>query len=121
MKNKDIDKNILVIVIGLLSIDYIFKIDHLTVIAYLIGLLSIIIPVAGVGINWIWMKLATILGWINSRILLTGLFFLVLLPIALLRRVFGNDILKLRKEKKNNSLYTVRNHEFTKDDLFETW
>jgi hypothetical protein len=36
-----------------------------------------------------WMKIGEVLGWINTRILLTLVFFVILTPIALARRLAG--------------------------------
>ena len=52
----------------------------------------------------IWNKFGYILGWINSRIILTLLFFAVLLPISLFMKITGYDPLK-RKERKANFSY----------------
>jgi hypothetical protein len=38
-----------------------------------------------------WMKIGNVLGWINTRIILALLFFVVLFPVGLLRRLFGRD------------------------------
>tara|TARA_S200000501_G_C20779532_1_gene724353 strand:- start:359 stop:751 length:393 start_codon:yes stop_codon:yes gene_type:complete len=52
----------------------------------------------------LWIKIGDILGWINSKIILGLLFFIVLQPIALIMRIFGYDPLKLKK----NNLKTYR-------------
>jgi len=39
-----------------------------------------------------WMRLATVLGEVNSRILLTAMFFLVFTPIGLVMRVFRDPL-----------------------------
>ena len=44
-----------------------------------------------------WMKLGDLLGWFNSRIILGLVFLIVLLPIALIMRIFGHDPLKTKK------------------------
>ena len=56
-----------------------------------------------------WMALGLALGWINSRIILGLVFFLVLQPIAFLMKFVGYDPLKTKKgnemsfrEKKSN-------------------
>lgn len=41
----------------------------------------------------IMMKMAHVLGWINTRILLGLLFYIILTPTGLLMRMFGRDIL----------------------------
>lgn len=38
-----------------------------------------------------WMKFAEALGWINSRIILTLVFYLIVLPTALVLRALGKD------------------------------
>jgi hypothetical protein len=44
----------------------------------------------------VWMGTAVIVGWLNSQLLLTLVFLLVLTPIGLLRRIFGSDTLGRR-------------------------
>ena len=61
-----------------------------------------------------WMKLGYILGWVNSKIILGLVYLLVLLPIALIMKIFGYDPLK---EKKNNQLSFRENIEDKKVDL----
>lgn len=47
-----------------------------------------------------WMKIGGVLGWINSRIILSVVFYLIIAPVGLFRRVFfGADPLKIKVEK----------------------
>ena len=48
-----------------------------------------------------WMKLAAALGFVNSRILLFLLFYLVITPYGVLSRLFGRDPLNRRKKSKD--------------------
>ncbi|MEL6653997.1 MAG: SxtJ family membrane protein, partial [Bacteroidota bacterium] len=74
-----------------------------------IGSLSLLSPQLARLIHIVWMKLAEVLGYVNSRILLGLIFFLLLSPIALLRRIFHKDPLQL-KRPKDKSLFHERNH-----------
>ena len=47
-----------------------------------------------------WMLLGLVLGWINSRIILGLVFFLVLQPIALIMKFVGYDPLKIKKSNE---------------------
>ncbi len=38
-----------------------------------------------------WMKIGHVLGWINTRIILGVVFFIIFAPVALLMRLFGSD------------------------------
>jgi len=52
-----------------------------------------------------WMKLAFVLGWINTRIILIIAFYLVFTPVALLLRMFGKDILDKGIDNSRNSYW----------------
>jgi hypothetical protein len=113
-------KTILVIVTGLLAISLIFELRILGQIALAIGVLCVFIPLAAKGIEWFWQKLALALGWTNSRILLSVIYFGFLMPIALLSRAFTKDPLSI-KGKKASSLFVSRNHAYKKNDLNNIW
>jgi hypothetical protein len=110
----------LVIVTGLLALSLIFQLAWLAKVTLLIGAVAIFSPVAAKGIEWTWLKLATILGWINSRILLSIVYFIFLMPLAWVSRLFTKDPLLLRR-RKTASLFVTRNHLYTKKDLENIW
>ena len=45
----------------------------------------------------LWWAFAMVLGWVNARVLLSVLFYLVLSPLGLLWRVIGRDPLNRRR------------------------
>ncbi|WP_461453554.1 SxtJ family membrane protein [Mucilaginibacter sp.] len=53
----------------------------------------------------IWDKIGHILGTINTYILLTVFYFLILSPLGMLMRLFGKDILKVKWVKNKNSYW----------------
>ncbi len=68
-----------------------------------------------------WMKLAHILGFINTRLILILIFYLALTPLAVLYRVLHGDFLNLRGRRAGTSLWHVRDHTFTARDLDKMW
>lgn len=70
---------------------------------------------AGEYIHRSWMALAKVLGYIDSRILLTLLFFIILTPIAFFMRLLGKG--SFVKSVKGSSLFVTRNHLYSKSDL----
>ena len=44
----------------------------------------------------LWMAFGHVLGWINARIILGLVFFVVVMPIGLIMRLFGKDFLSMR-------------------------
>ena len=69
-------------------------------------------------ITWIWLKFSHILGAINSRIILSGIFFLVLTPMALIYRLMGN---KIYSKPKGHSYFTDRDHKYSSKELEKSW
>ncbi len=45
-----------------------------------------------------WMKIGSVLGWINARIILTTLYCLLILPAGFLLKLFRKDPLALRRD-----------------------
>ena len=50
-------------------------------------------------INGIWTKIGNILGFINSRIILGIMFFVMIFPIGMLLKVFGKDSMNRKLDK----------------------
>ena len=61
-----------------------------------------------------WMGLAVILGFFVSRIILFILFYFVLVPIGLIMRLLGKDILD-QKIDKNKKSYWHKRKDYPKD------
>lgn len=53
----------------------------------------------------VWMKFAHILGWVNTRIILCVMFYLVFTPIGLLAKLFKADLLSLKIDKNCHSYW----------------
>ena len=52
---------------------------------------ALIYPPALKPFHKVWMKLGHVLGWINTRIILGVIFFAVVTPIGMIRRMFRKD------------------------------
>ena len=69
-----------------------------SVIFFILGLINskILTP-----INKIWFRFGLLLGKIVSPLVMGIVYFIVVTPIGLLMRIFGKDILNLKKNNKN--------------------
>ena len=67
----------------------------------------------------VWHKMMAGIGFINSHIILTLIFFLVLLPISMLSKLFRKDQLQLKP--KEGSYFKDRDHLYTSEDLKNMW
>ena len=66
----------------------------------------------------LWMKLGFILGWINSRIILSLVFLFVLIPISLIMKCFGHDPLNKKKIRKNSYRVSRKNQSIDLTRIF---
>lgn len=80
-------------------------------------LFAFIAPQSLKTIFMIWMKLAGILSWVNTRLILIILFYLVLTPISLLMRLFNQDPLGLKINRNETSYWKEKKRDaFSKPD-----
>ena len=103
----------------LLLILYLFLKQNLfLIIAIVLHVLNMTHPQIYRPIAVVWLGLSHILGTVVSRILLSIVFFVVVTPVAILRRRIGKDPLKLRAFKAGeDSVMVVRNHTFAGPDI----
>lgn len=79
---------------------------------------NMIVPRVYAPVAVIWLGLSHVLGTVMSKVLLSILFFGLVTPIGLLRRLLGKDSLKLREFKASKeSAMSVRNHLFVGHDI----
>jgi hypothetical protein len=55
-----------------------------------------------------WMRLASLLAWVNTRFLLGVVFLFVITPIGLVLRLFGKELLDERIERGATSYWKIR-------------
>jgi hypothetical protein len=76
---------------------------------------GIVIPVILKPVYWVWMVFATVLGWFMTRVILSLLFYVILTPIGLIARSFGNQFLDLKQNHSQQSYWNMKTVEaFTK-------
>ena len=63
-----------------------------------------------------WMKIGHAIGWVNTRIILGVLFYVMVLPMGLIMRLFGKDPMSRRQDKSALS-YRVKSISEPKDRL----
>ncbi len=86
-----------------------FKHRHITLSASSISVLffisALIAPNLLRPVYILWMKLAFVLSWINTRLILALLFYLILTPMGLLIKLFRMDLLDKKIDKKRDSYW----------------
>lgn len=83
-------------------------------------LLTMLVPKMFRPVAYIWYSIANILGFFISKIVLSIIYFLFIIPFGLTRKILGKDNLKLREFKADGeSVFVDRNHIFSKEDIIK--
>ncbi len=88
---------------------------------------KIAIPVLIINMTWpmsfypiavVWLGFSHVLGTVMSKIILTVIYLVLVLPVGLFRRLLGKDPLILRRfGDGEQSAMKTRNHTFTAEEL----
>jgi hypothetical protein len=105
---------VLLLLIGALATH---KTGYITA-AVVVHVVSMAVPQVFRPVAVIWFGLSHLLGAVMSKVVLGVVFFLVVTPIGVIRRMMGHDALQLRTFKgSRSSVMAVRNHTYTPSDL----
>jgi len=86
--------------------------------AILLLLLDMVWPSAYKPAAKLWFGLSHVLGAVMSKVILSVVFFAVLTPVGLIRRMLGKDSMRVRDFKKDSpSVFRTRDHLFTSKDI----
>ncbi|NNE36597.1 MAG: hypothetical protein HKN13_15290 [Rhodothermales bacterium] len=77
----------------------------LAVVSALLLFFGLILPKALRPVEFAWMKLAEVLAFISTRVILTFAFFAVILPFGIVIRLFRRDLLSLRLDRSAESYW----------------
>jgi len=64
----------------------------------------------------LWMKIGHVLGWINTRIILGLVFFVIFAPVALVFKILRKDTLKQRLDASASS-YRIASEQPPRDRM----
>jgi hypothetical protein len=102
----------------LLLLWLLFKQTFFVYAAMLLLLLGMCAPGAMAPFAVVWFGLARILGSVMSFVLLTLVYVVILLPVAIVRRCMGKDAMNLKLWKNGKgSCLVEREHVFTPEDF----
>jgi len=113
-------KTVLIITIGFLLVYLVSKWHWAIYVSLVIGLAGAFSDYLSKKIDFLWMKLAWVLNLIVPNILLGIIFYIFLVPISLLSKLFSkSDPLTLKN--KTGSIFKTSNKSFDKASFEKTW
>lgn len=95
----------IVIAVGAFIIGKRFQLDSLLLVGLAILVITVLNFYLASKIAFIWMLIGKLLGTINGKLIMTLFFFLVLTPLALLKKLFSS-----KPQKTNNSNWKMIIH-----------
>ena len=99
-----------------------FNAKILILIAIVVCLITLILPLLFYPFAFLWFSFSGFLGKISTTILLGLVYYLMVTPMGLFRKLFGNDTLRLKQFKKGTqSVMINRDHTFTAKDMADTF
>ncbi|GHU82073.1 hypothetical protein FACS189415_1840 [Bacteroidia bacterium] len=117
--NSNPTKTVLIIVLGLLIVGAVSKWHGWINIAILLGVICAFSDYLTKKVDFLWMKLAWLLGLIVPNILLSIVFYVFLTPIAWLSRQGNKDPLLLKNTK--TSIFKEYRKSFNKTFFEKPW
>lgn len=114
-------KSLSVIALGTLILFFITKKFIILCLTLFILLLSLFPNPVSNKISIALNKFTYLAGLINSKIILTILFFLVLTPVALLYRLFSNSKVDYFKSNNRKSFFKKPEKEYNKEFFEDPW
>jgi hypothetical protein len=121
MSDAETTKTLTVVALALLIGYYLFKVVVLLhIVLVLLFLMAFPNPV-GKLLAGAWLKFSEIIGHINSRIILTLIYYFVLVPVSLLYRIFNKTTVAYFNGKKPDSYFINSDRTFSKQSFEKTW
>ena len=115
------ETGLILLFVDLLWIYYDFY-NFQVIVGMVLVLILLLIPKVFSPLTWILIFFGKILNWIIPPIILALVFYLVITPIGISRRLLGKDSLKLMGFKKDkSSLFSVRNKLFEREDILHPY
>jgi hypothetical protein len=117
-------ETILTICVMLVVIYFVTKQQHryLLTISMVLGLIGMFSKFLTAKIALGWTRLGEAMGAVTSKVILSIVFFVFLLPMAALARIFSKEKSSLQlKKPTGDSYYFTRNHTYEPKDLKNVW
>ena len=77
---------------------------------------ALLVPMWLAPVYRLWMKIGHVLGWINTRIILGLVFFVIFAPVAIVLKILGKDALKQRLDASASS-YRIASEQLPRDRM----
>jgi O-antigen ligase len=116
------DKHLGTILIFVMVLIILFLVNSNVKVLYIalaLGAIAVLIPALSRKIHDVWMKFAELIGLVMNKVILSVVFFVFLVPVAFLSRLFRKN--PFRNKKDTTSYFSDRNFTYNKKSLEQLW
>jgi len=121
MTNAESSKTLSVIALALMVSYYLFKIEVLLHIVFALVFLIVFPNRVSKTMATAWLKFSEVLGRVNSKIILTMIYFVVLVPVAFCYRRFNRNLVDYFAGRNLDSFYVDSNRIYSRESFEKTW
>jgi hypothetical protein len=114
-------KTIAVVAAAAILFGLLFKVRALHYLALVLLIIGVFAKKWSMAIASGWMKFAEVVSYVNTRIILSAVFFVLLTPIALIYRMIHGDFMSLKKQDRRATYFVDREHTYGPQDLANPW
>jgi hypothetical protein len=83
----------------------------------LLLLVSLLIPKVLYPVAYLWLKLSELLNLIIPKVFFGLVFFVIIVPLGLFRRLTKGDTLLIKDWREARTSFVERNHRFSRQDM----
>lgn len=117
-KSKQLETT-LALVLGFVVLYWLKRWDGWLAAALAVGFVCLLAPPVARAIDRAWRRLSLLIGNLSSKVLLTLVYILLLLPLSLAAKWGGRS--GIRRKPGGSTYFTDRNHTYDKEDLIHPW
>lgn len=99
-----------------------FKKELYVILAFVLILITLTVPVILYPFALVWFGFAKLLNIISTAVMMALVFFLVVVPVGIFRKLMGRDRMKIKEFKKSRqSVLVSRDHLYSGEDFLNTF
>jgi hypothetical protein len=121
MPTSESSKTLSGIALALMIGYYLFKVEVLLHIVFALSILIVFPNAVSRILATAWLKFSEILGSINSRIILTLIYFVVLVPVSFCYRRFNSKLVEYFAGRNLDSFFIDSNRIYSRETFEKTW
>ena len=112
-------ETIIVLALASLIVSIWLNVEWLVYVTMAFLIIGVVSKSTAMAIAKIWLGFSRYLGVVMNFVLMFVIFYLILIPLALLQRMFGRN--QISRKNNENTHFHLRNHRYSSKDIDNPW